>query len=337
MNDMREMERHEVRIPYSRLRPTSILLSYSLMEHEYEEFSYWEEGLCSWAQLRRCHKSMTTHSTSTINNDIHCMKPKALPALSVDHDISKCMSFDTFVKTPNMPSASELRQQAEQPLDPNTPQTYEQRHLQEREQPANASDRSSKATSAPLNEDYEPHPEQSIPLSPERQHVLDSILRLYSGSGTHDANATGAQDMRVYAKKSVYDDILSYCDTRYKIAGQWYGIPAVMKSSVTKAVEVVESTPVADAVGKTPGSVVFKMKRDWTPKLMLGKTFEVNHFVTLSLERAVEEDGEGPSERVKYHKDQWNEKEYEHDGFGKVMKTVNGDYATIGTRPPKDL
>ena len=235
-----------------------------------------------------------------------------------------------------MPSASELRETAEQPLDPNIPQTYELRHRQQAEQPPNASQRPSEATSAPLNEDYEPHPEQSLQLSPDRQHILDSILRLYSGSGTHDKDATGAQDMHVYAKKAVYDDIASYCDTRYKIAGQWYGIPAVMKSSITKSVEVVQSSD-ANPAKNEPAAVVFKMKRDWTPRLMLGKTFEVNHFVSLSLERAVEEDGEGPEERVKYHKDQCNEKEYQHDGFGKVMKTVNGDFATIGTRPPKDL
>jgi hypothetical protein len=29
--------------------------------------------------------------------------------------------------------------------------------------------------------------------------------------------------MLVYAKEAIYDDPWSYCDTRYKIAGQWYG------------------------------------------------------------------------------------------------------------------
>jgi hypothetical protein len=81
---------------------------------------------------------------------------------------------------------------------------------------------------------------------------------------------------------------------------------------------------------------VFKMKRAWTPRLS-PKTFDVNHFVSLSLERAAEEDGEGPSERVLYHKDQWNEKDYSHGGLGKILKTINGDTATVMTRPPKDL
>ena len=30
--------------------------------------------------------------------------------------------------------------------------------------------------------------------------------------------------MQVYAQEAIYDDPLSYCDTRYKIAGQWYGM-----------------------------------------------------------------------------------------------------------------
>ncbi|KAI6886548.1 hypothetical protein KC360_g2485 [Hortaea werneckii] len=111
-----------------------------------------------------------------------------------------------------------------------------------------------------------------------------------------------------------------------------------MKSSETKVIEIVCSTPSPDSpgTGTKPGEIVFKMKRAWTPKL-LQKTYDVNHFVTLSMEKAMEGDGEGPSERVKYHKDQWNEKDYSHEGLGKVMKTLNGHFATIGTRPPKSL
>lgn len=30
--------------------------------------------------------------------------------------------------------------------------------------------------------------------------------------------------MQVYAENAIYDDPWSYCDTRYKIAGQWYGM-----------------------------------------------------------------------------------------------------------------
>lgn len=69
--------------------------------------------------------------------------------------------------------------------------------------------------------DYEPHPSSSIPLTPARQKIVDSICALYSGSARD--KEVGERDMLVYAEKAVYDDPWSYCDTRFKIAGQWYG------------------------------------------------------------------------------------------------------------------
>ena len=64
--------------------------------------------------------------------------------------------------------------------------------------------------------DYEPHPEKSLSVSPEHEKIVKAITSLYSGSASKE-------DMEVYAAESVYDDPWSYCDTRYKIAGQWYG------------------------------------------------------------------------------------------------------------------
>ena len=52
--------------------------------------------------------------------------------------------------------------------------------------------------------DYEPHPEKSLLLSPERQKILTSICNLYSGSASEE-------DMSIYAEKAVYDDPLSFC------------------------------------------------------------------------------------------------------------------------------
>lgn len=66
---------------------------------------------------------------------------------------------------------------------------------------------------------YEPDPSRSIEVSPERQDIVRKITNLYSGSASED-------DMMVYAKEAVYDDPWSFCDTRYKIAGQWYGVSA---------------------------------------------------------------------------------------------------------------
>lgn len=64
--------------------------------------------------------------------------------------------------------------------------------------------------------DYEPYPEKSIKVPAEREKVVKSICALYSGSASEE-------DMQVYDEKAIYDDPWSYCDTRYKIAGQWYG------------------------------------------------------------------------------------------------------------------
>lgn len=63
--------------------------------------------------------------------------------------------------------------------------------------------------------DYEPHP-PGISIPPERQEIVNKITRLYSGSASET-------DMLVYTEKAIYDDPWSYCDDRYKIAGQWYG------------------------------------------------------------------------------------------------------------------
>lgn len=130
--------------------------------------------------------------------------------------------------------------------------------------------------------DYEPHPDQGIKLEPERQRIVDSICRLYSGSASED-------DMQVYAQEAVYDDPWSYCDTRYKIAGQWYGIPKMMASSKTLKTEVVSSEP---------DRIIFKLQQEYSPRAV-PLTKPVNSLVTLSL------DDKG---KVKYHKDMWNQK-----------------------------
>jgi hypothetical protein len=91
-----------------------------------------------------------------------------------------------------------------------------------------------------------------------------------------------------------------------------------MASSRTLATEVVSSTET---------EIVFKLKQEYRPILMpAGKA--VNSLVSLSL------DGE---EKVVYHKDMRNEKDYSHEGLGKVMKTLNGDHLTKITRPPQGL
>jgi hypothetical protein len=168
--------------------------------------------------------------------------------------------------------------------------------------------------------DYEPHPEQSVPVSPAQQEIIDKITSLYSASASES-------NMQVYAEKAIYDDPWSYCDTRYKIAGQWYGIPMIFSNSKTIATEAVK----ADELGKDGAEIIFKLRQEYTPKALAkldGKGKTADSLVSLTL------DAHG---KVRYHKDMWNEKDYSHEGLGKIMKTLNGDHLTKITRPPKSL
>ena len=124
--------------------------------------------------------------------------------------------------------------------------------------------------------------------------------------------------MQVYAEKTIYDDPWSYCDTRYKTAGQWYGIPALFASSKTLKTEVVSDSPT---------EIIFKMRQEYTPKV-LHVSKVADSLVSLTLD---------DQQKVKYHKDMWDEKDYSHGGLGKIMKQLNGDQLTKITRPPKSL
>ena len=80
-------------------------------------------------------------------------------------------------------------------------------------------------------------------------------------------------------------------------------------------------------VEDNPNLIVFKMQHEYTPK-GLGKGKAVNSLVSLGLDDAG---------KVKYHKDMWNEKDYSHEGFGRLIKKMNGDQLTKITRPPEWL
>ncbi len=56
--------------------------------------------------------------------------------------------------------------------------------------------------------DYEPHPDQSIPISASRKAIQQKIINLYCGRASEE-------NMKVYAEQAIYDDPYSYCDTRY--------------------------------------------------------------------------------------------------------------------------
>lgn len=94
--------------------------------------------------------------------------------------------------------------------------------------------------------------------------------------------------------------------------------PQVFSKLRTLKTEIVEDKP---------DLIVFKLQQEYTP-IVLHKSMTVNSLVSLSL------DDQG---KVRYHKDMWNEKDYSHEGLGKVFKKLNGDYLTKITQPPKTL
>ncbi|CAN8100032.1 unnamed protein product [Discula destructiva] len=159
--------------------------------------------------------------------------------------------------------------------------------------------------------DYEPHPDNSVSISPAHETIVKHILNLYGGSASEE-------DMQVYDTKAIYDDPFSYCDTRYKIAGQWWGLPIAFSALKTLKTEIVKDTD---------QEIVFKLRHEYTMR-GLGASKAVDSLVSLGL------DGQ---RKVRYHKDMWNEKDYSHEGLGNVFKKMNGDFLTGITKPPKTL
>ncbi|OOO07734.1 hypothetical protein AFCA_012763 [Aspergillus flavus] len=162
--------------------------------------------------------------------------------------------------------------------------------------------------------DYVPHPERSISISPTRAAIQKSIIALYGGSASED-------DMKVYAEQAIYDDPFSYCDTRYKIAGQWYGIPKLFAKSETLATEVTASTE---------HELVWKQRQKYTFAGVHASKI-ADSLISLRLE------GKEPNEKVVYHKDMWNSKDYSHEGLGMLIKKLNGDKLTNITKPPESI
>ncbi|KAI0019152.1 hypothetical protein F4780DRAFT_747906 [Xylariomycetidae sp. FL0641] len=162
--------------------------------------------------------------------------------------------------------------------------------------------------------DYVPHPEKLLDVPPGRKAIQQKIINLYCGSASEE-------DMKVYAEKAIYDDPFSYCDTRYKIAGQWYGIPKLFAKSETLATEIVSSTA---------HELVWKQRQRYTfAGIHASKT--ADSLISLQLE------GEEPDEKVVYHKDMWNEKDYSHEGLGMLIKKLNGDKLTNITKPSESV
>lgn len=145
---------------------------------------------------------------------------------------------------------------------------------------------------------FTPNPSNSLSIPTHRLALLQDILSLYSGCPSESA-------LRRYALRAIYDDPFSYCDTRYKIAGQWYGLPKLFSNCETEAYEVVKNEP---------SEMLVKLRQRYTLRgLGLGKT--VDSLVALVM------DSDG---NVKYHKDLWGKDELSKSGIGAGLRTANG-------------
>ncbi len=72
-----------------------------------------------------------------------------------------------------------------------------------------------------------------------------------------------------------------------------------------------------EVTSSTEHELVWKQRLKYTlAGIHLSKP--VDSLISLTLE------GEEPNEKVVYHKDMWNEKDYSHEGLGAVIKKLNG-------------
>ena len=86
------------------------------------------------------------------------------------------------------------------------------------------------------SDDWHPDPSRSLALPPNRQALLDDIIALYSMQPTR-------RRVERYTPDCVYDDQFVYANDRYKMAGQWFALPKLFKSSVNEGYEVIKNEP----------------------------------------------------------------------------------------------
>ncbi|KAF4548653.1 Hypothetical protein D9617_26g078660 [Elsinoe fawcettii] len=154
-------------------------------------------------------------------------------------------------------------------------------------------------------EDYKPDPSKSIKLSPARQALVDDIIALYSCEPT-------VKRVERYTPDCVYDDQFVYANDLYKMAGQWFALPKLFNASKNEGYEIVKNDKLL---------IQFKNEQSWTFKV-IPKTATINALVSLSLDPdTVDSD----FIKVKYHKDQANDKDYSHEGLGFTFKKWQAD------------
>lgn len=200
--------------------------------------------------------------------------------------------------------------------------------------PANAPGEQHEVRQTTTTEDMKPNPSQSLPLSPARQALVDDIIALYSCEPT-------IKRVERYTPDCVYDDQFVYANDRYKMAGQWFALPKLFKESRNEGYEVIKNEDNCELLfswidifyliekkkrkrerDSNESTVIqFKNEQSWTFKI-IPKTATINALVSLSLEPGSEETG---FVRVKYHKDQANDKDYSHEGLGFSFKKWQAD------------
>ena len=159
--------------------------------------------------------------------------------------------------------------------------------------------------SASDKEDYTPNSSRSLPLSPQRQSVVNDILALYCCQPTRDR-------VKRYAPDCVFEDMFGYADNRYKVAGQWFALPKLFKESENLGCEVVTNDP---------DVIQFKNKQRWTFRL-IPKSVSICSLISLRLDpETVDHD----FIQVKHHKEQTSEGSYSHEGLGFNFKKWQAD------------
>ncbi|KAJ9647576.1 hypothetical protein H2204_000205 [Knufia peltigerae] len=153
--------------------------------------------------------------------------------------------------------------------------------------------------------DWKPDPSRSIRLPPNRQALMDDIIALYSCEPT-------VERVKRYTPDCVYDDQFVYANDRYKMAGQWFALPKLFDESKNLGYEVVRNDR---------DLIQFKNEQSWTFR-GIPKTAVINALVSLSLDP---DTLDSDFVRVKYHKDQANEKDYSHEGLGFNFKKWQAD------------
>lgn len=86
------------------------------------------------------------------------------------------------------------------------------------------------------SDDYTPDPSKSLKLEPPQQRLVDDVLELYSCRPT-------VERVKRYTPDCVYDDQFVYANDRYKMAGQWFGLPMGFDDSKNERYQVVVNQP----------------------------------------------------------------------------------------------